>query len=96
VKDNEYISKIDVKDSTELVSYAKSIRLDILTPQGLGTLLSIHDGLFYSSNISICTWFLIEKDLAMSISHCIPEKVKIQKDINCGEFLQGSFKTKSG
>ncbi len=95
-ENNEYVGQVGIQSNAELISYTKSLRLDPLAPEGLGTLLSIHDGLYYSSNISMCTWFLVGEDLAMTNSHCIPEKLKNSKDTACGDYLQGAFRTAKG
>lgn len=95
-KDKEGVTSFRLSKGETLSKYVKTISLDSETPEGLGTLLSLNEGLYNERNAGLCTWFLIDETRVMTNSHCIPEALKEDKDLNCGEYLQGHIKTSSG
>jgi hypothetical protein len=96
VPPSNYISTFPVEESWQLNPYAEASLLDANTPPGVGALFGIHDGLPYSRDVSMCTWFLVAPSFAMTNSHCIPEQLKRAGAISCQGHLQGSFQTKQG
>ncbi|HXH32125.1 MAG TPA: serine protease [Bacteriovoracaceae bacterium] len=79
-----------------LNSYSRTLTLDPKTPDGVGTLLSLNEGIYGKSNVGICTWFLVGPNRAVTNSHCVPDSVKKSPAHYCGDYLQGSFKTPEG
>jgi hypothetical protein len=90
------ISSFSVSYEETLNPYTSELSLSSDTPQGLGTLLSIHNGSYFSNKITMCTWFLIDEEHALTNSHCIPEKLKEDKSTDCAEYLQGAFSIGAG
>lgn len=85
-----------IEENDKLHDFTKGLVVTANTPSGVGTLLSLHDGMWSSRNVGLCTWFLVAPDKAMTNSHCIPEALKTNPDLGCGEYLQGGIQTNSG
>lgn len=94
--DNSSTSTIYMAQGENLSTYTQNLSVDPNTPEGVGTLLTLHDGLYNQRNVGLCTWFLVGKNHAMTNSHCIPDALKENKNLTCGDYLQGGFQTKSG
>jgi hypothetical protein len=89
-------STIHMGQGESLSTYTQNLSVDSNTPEGVGTLLALHDGMYSQRNVGLCTWFLVDKNRAMTNSHCIPDAIKKDKNLSCGDYLQGGFQTKSG
>jgi hypothetical protein len=89
-------SRIYIGQTENLSTYTQNLTIDSSTPEGIGTLLALNEGMYIQRNVGLCTWFLIDKNRAMTNSHCIPEAIKKDKNLSCGDYLQGGFQTKSG
>jgi hypothetical protein len=90
------VASIKIEQEESLSSYAKSLSIDGKTPEGVGTLLILNEGEFKLRKIDLCTWFLIDNNMALTNSHCIPVMLKNEKNISCGDILQGVFQTNRG
>ena len=89
-------STIYMGQGESLSTYTQNLTIDSNTPDGVGTLLALNDGMYGQRNVGLCTWFLVDKNRAMTNSHCIPDVLKKNKNLSCGDYLQGGFQTKSG
>jgi hypothetical protein len=92
--DSSHIYK--VPKGTKLNIQVKEASIDSYTPSGVGTLYGITNGDQYSNLIQACTWFLISDKHAMTNSHCVPEELKSDEKVNCGDYIQGRIMTNSG
>lgn len=74
---------------------AKNISFDSNVPSGIGTLISKTYLDEKSSKYEFCNWVLIDKNMALTSSSCIPESLKSSDVKDCGNYLFGKFKTNS-
>ena len=95
-KKSKPTSIIYIGQEENLSTYTENLTVDFSSPEGLGTLITLHEGMNIQRNVSFCTWFLVDKNLAMTNSHCIPEAIKKDNKLSCGDYLQGGIKTQSG
>lgn len=86
---------ISLKEGEDLSTYLSQLSLDSNAPEGVGTLFSLKKDI-YEDKISLCTWFLVAPNKAMTNSHCIPESLKKNKSLNCSKLLQGKIQTERG
>lgn len=89
-------TNLNVELNAKLNTFVGNSGLDPKTPEGVGALFNISSGDKYSNKIYACTWFLIGKDYAMTNSHCIPDVLKNNKDIDCSKYLQGRISKGNG
>ena len=82
------------KNSFKFEDTAK-IKFDSNVPSGIGTLISKMKQDEKSSTYELCNWVLIDKNMALTSSSCIPDDLKISKEKDCGNYLFGKFKTNS-
>jgi hypothetical protein len=86
---------ISVSQNASLSDYTKNLQLDLETPDGVGTLLTLKNDTYGDTSIGLCTWFLIGADIALTNSHCIPNHLKDESS-SCKDSLQGAIKTSQG
>ena len=97
VKNEEYVDYYYTGDPHALDSTLKNLSLGRETTPGLGTLIKKTDISSGTFGIGLCTWFLIDKDHAVTNSHCISKEVKENSKRNhCSEYLRGSFRGNDG
>ncbi len=91
----EEIHSVDLVKGDTLEDLVNRSRLDRYTPEGMGTLFSVDAP---SSNsiekTSLCNWFLIDAEHALTNSHCISEAIKIWPKSDCKNYMQGTFMSK--
>jgi hypothetical protein len=97
VKNEEYVDYYYTGDPHALDSTLKNLSLGKETTLGLGTLIKKTNISSDAFGIGLCTWFLIDKDHAVTNSHCISKEVKVNSKRNhCSEYLRGTFRGEDG
>jgi hypothetical protein len=89
-------SSIPLKEGESIANYIDYLNLDANAPKGLGTLFSLDTDVYNQSSLSLCTWFLVGENKAMTNSHCIPQNLKKDKKLNCSTYLRGKIQTSAG
>lgn len=89
---DEQMNTSPLKKDRPLNDLTKNLQLASNTPAGLGTLLVLKKGLFRTS-VNLCTAFLVDKNLLLTNSHCIPDTLKDTPDLDCGNILQTVIQT---
>jgi len=92
-QDNYSTDTFNLEDGQSYDSAVQNLILDYRTPEGVGTLLTLGAN---SSSVSACTWFLVDKNLAMTNSHCISDTLKDDSTLDCGNILQGKIANRIG
>jgi V8-like Glu-specific endopeptidase len=96
-RDDEYVEYYYSSDPEALDSTLTNLGLSEETTLGLGTLIKKTDISKFEFGIGLCTWFLIDKDHAVTNSHCISKELKNKKrKIKCGDYLKGVFRGEDG
>lgn len=96
-KNEVYFESYYTSDPYALDGTLNNLSLGVRTPVGLGTLIKKSNITKKKFSIGLCTWFLIDKDHAMTNSHCIPKEVKKNQKLNkCAHFIKGIFRTEEG
>lgn len=93
---NNPIDTVYLQDGEKLSGLMQKLRIDSKTPEGLGTLVSLNEGIYSQNNAGLCTWFLVGANRAMTNSHCVPEALRSPNNLNCGDYLQGLIQTGTG
>jgi V8-like Glu-specific endopeptidase len=97
VKNEEYVDYYYTGDPHALDSTLKNLSLGSETTPGLGPLIKKTDISSDTFGIGLCTWFLIDKDHAVTNSHCISKEVKENSKRNhCSQYLRGAFRGNDG
>lgn len=86
---------LEIKEQSEFERLISRTFLTAKTPLGLGLLLTKNDKKS-KSTIGSCTWFIINKNQAITNSHCIPKKLKEDTALDCSKYLGGVIKTLKG
>lgn len=85
-------SELSLKSKVQYDQYVMSSDLSKDVPKGLGQIL-VRKESFDSEVIKTCTWVLVDNDIALTNSHCIPAQI-LTKD--CSQYIGGSFMGESG
>ena len=97
-KPKSTVAYFPMGENETLDSSTAQLSLSSNTPPGVGSLLSLREAESLDGNMQfgICTWFLVDKNKAMTNSHCVPDKLKENPALNCSSYLQGAFSTREG
>ncbi|MCK5883176.1 MAG: trypsin-like serine protease, partial [Bacteriovoracaceae bacterium] len=89
-------NQFKLKTAKEFSKYINEAELSEDTPNGLGLLIQRNASGDIMDTLGSCTWFLIDKDTAYTNSHCIPESLKEDRNLDCSQYIGGVFKTSIG
>lgn len=84
--------EISINSLNEYTQHIESIYLDQNVPEGLGQLL-IKKQTENGISVSTCSWFLIDDNMAITNSNCIPKQLK---QTDCSKYLGGAFMSSLG